>query len=83
MAGGRLEILKSMVEQNPRDSFVRYGLAMEYKNAGDLESAVREFQTLLAADPNYAAAYFHAGHGPVDRFYGVTWTGSAISPTTS
>lgn len=60
MAGGRLEILKSMVEQNPRDSFVRYGLAMEYKNAGDLESAVREFQTLLAADPNYAAAYFHA-----------------------
>ena len=61
MASGRLEILKSMVEQNPRDSFARYGLAMEFKNGGDLESAVREFQALLAADPNYAAGYFHAG----------------------
>ena len=61
MASGRLEILKSMVEQNPRDSFARYGLAMEYKNAGDLEAAVREFQALLAGDPNYAAGYFHAG----------------------
>lgn len=61
MASTRLEILKNMVAQKPGDSFLRYGLAMEYRNAGDLESATREFEGLIAADPDYAAAYFHAG----------------------
>ena len=61
MESARLEILKSMVEKNPRDSFARYGLAMEYRNAGDLEAAVREFHALLEADPDYAAGYFHCG----------------------
>ncbi len=61
MANARLEILKNMVAQNPGDSFARYGLAMEYRNSGDLEAAVREFQALMAADPDYAATYFHGG----------------------
>jgi len=50
-----------MVAQNPDDSFSRYGLAMEYRNGGDLESAVREFRSLMAANPDYVAAYFHGG----------------------
>ena len=50
-----------MVAQNPRDSFARYGLAMEYVNSGDLESAVAEFRALLEHNPNYAAGYFHGG----------------------
>ena len=61
MAGTRLEILKSMVAQKPEDSFARYGLAMEYRNAGDLEAAVREFRELIAINPDYAYAYFHGG----------------------
>jgi Flp pilus assembly protein TadD len=61
MAASRLEILKSMVEQNPSDTFARYGLAMEYANSGRLELAVEEYRNLLAANPNYAAAYFHGG----------------------
>jgi tetratricopeptide (TPR) repeat protein len=61
MTGTRLEILKGMVEQNPADSFARYGLAMEYRNSGDLAAAVAEFRTLLAAHPDYSAAYFHGG----------------------
>jgi len=61
MARTRLETLKSMVAQNPADSFLRYGLAMEYRNAGDLESAVREFRSLIAANPDYAAAHYHGG----------------------
>ena len=43
MASTRLDILKGMVAQSPTDSFLRYGLAMEYKNANDLEAAVAEF----------------------------------------
>jgi tetratricopeptide (TPR) repeat protein len=57
----RLEILKNMVAQNPSDSFSRYGLAMEYRNAGDLETAMSEFRSLMAANPDYVAAYFHGG----------------------
>jgi Tfp pilus assembly protein PilF len=61
MASTRLEILKSMVAQNPNDSFSRYGLAMEYRNGGDLAAAVGEFRALLAAHPDYSAAYYHGG----------------------
>jgi tetratricopeptide (TPR) repeat protein len=61
MPSTRLDALKGMVAQNPGDSFLRYGLAMEYRNSGDLEGAVREFQALIAANPDYPAAYFHGG----------------------
>ena len=61
MENTRLETLKSMVAQNPQDSFARYGLAMEYRNAGDLEGAIREFRALLEVNPNYGYAYFHGG----------------------
>lgn len=50
-----------MVEQNPGDGFSRYGLAMEYVNGGDLETAVEQFAALLTHSPHYAAAYFHGG----------------------
>jgi tetratricopeptide (TPR) repeat protein len=61
MASTRLEALKSMVAQNPGDSFLRYGLAMEYRNGGDLAAAMGEFRALREAHPDYAAAYFHGG----------------------
>ncbi len=61
MANTRLEVLKQMVAERPGDSFLRYGLAMEYRNRGDLAAALAEFNGLMAADPDYAAAYFHAG----------------------
>ena len=57
----RMDTLKSMLAQNPRDSFARYGLAMEYQNRGELETAVTEFRLLLEHNPDYAAAYFHGG----------------------
>ncbi len=61
MGTTRLEKRIEMVAQNPGPSFLRYGLAMEYKNAGDLESAMSAFRDLLASDPEYSAAYFHGG----------------------
>jgi tetratricopeptide (TPR) repeat protein len=57
----RVDVLKGMVAQNPNDSFARYGLAMEYKNAGDWDGAMGEFRALIAANPDYHAAYFHGG----------------------
>ena len=61
MASNRLEALQAMLAANPNDIFARYGLAMEYRNTGDLESAVREFRALIAAHPDYAATYLQAG----------------------
>jgi len=61
MATNRLDMLKQMVEQNPSNTFARYGLAMEYANSGDLEQAVKEFRALLEHDDSYSAAYYHGG----------------------
>ena len=61
MSNSRLDILKSLVEQDPANAFTRYGLAMEYVNSGQLETATSEFDALLEHNPNYAAGYFHGG----------------------
>jgi tetratricopeptide (TPR) repeat protein len=54
-------MLKEMVAKSPADAFLRYGLATEYANAGDLEQAVIEYGELLSANPDYAAGYYHGG----------------------
>jgi tetratricopeptide (TPR) repeat protein len=61
MPANRFEILSQLLEQNPSDSFARYGLAMEYMRSGNLEQAVAEFLTVLEHNPDYVAAYFHGG----------------------
>ena len=84
MATNRLEVLRSMVEQNPSDSFRRYGLAMEYANTGDLETAIVEFLKLLDHNPNYSAAYFHGAQtlekmGRVDEAKGLYRRGIEVT----
>ena len=61
MATNRLEILKQMVEQDPKNTFAQYGLAMEYAKAEEYGQAVAEFEKLVSVDEMYAAAYFHGG----------------------
>lgn len=68
----RVEILKQLLAENASNAFARYGLAMEYVKAGSLDQAVAEFENILAADPQYSAAYFHGGQtleklGKVDQ----------------
>jgi tetratricopeptide (TPR) repeat protein len=57
----RLDALRAMLAQDPANQFARYGLATELNNQGRGEEAVAEFKTLLEFNPNYAAAYYHAG----------------------
>ncbi len=57
----RLEALKTMVQQDPKNSLVRYGLAMEYGRAGQLEQAIAEYRALIEVNPEYCYAYFHGG----------------------
>jgi predicted Zn-dependent protease len=56
----RIALLNEVLLQNPADAFARYGLALEYSNAGDVDLALKEFGRLLAAHPDYTAGYFMA-----------------------
>ena len=58
----RAEILKKFIAAHPADPFPRYGLAQEYKNAGQLAEARAEFAVLMRDHPDYTAAYLHAGN---------------------
>jgi predicted Zn-dependent protease len=56
----RIAMLTDILAQSPNDAFARYGLAMEYSKAGDVDRSLAEFARLLAAHPDYAAGYFMA-----------------------
>ena len=58
MSAERLQQLKSILEQDPRNTFARYALGMEYSSAGQTDPALGEFRTLLEVDANYANAFF-------------------------
>jgi len=53
--------LEAVAGTEPRQHVARYGLAMEYVKAGELEAAVAEFKAVAEADPAYSAAYFQGG----------------------
>ena len=56
----RLQMLSEFLEQNPGDAFARYGLAMEYSKAGQIEQALEQFNKLLQLHPDYTNGYFMA-----------------------
>jgi predicted Zn-dependent protease len=52
--------LKEILALDLKNSFARYGLAMELAKGGETEAALGEFGTLLQNDPEYTAGYFMA-----------------------
>lgn len=52
--------LKEILALDPKNSFARYGIAVELASRGETASAVAEFDALLANDPDYTAGYFMA-----------------------
>ncbi len=52
--------LREILALDPRNSFPRYGFAMELASRGDTGAALAEFDTLLANDPGYTQGYFMA-----------------------
>jgi tetratricopeptide (TPR) repeat protein len=51
--------LQRLLEKDPNDAFLLYGLAQEYAKAGDTAKAVEFYDKCLVADPGYCYAYFH------------------------
>jgi predicted Zn-dependent protease len=54
----KIEGLKEILVLDPKNSFARYGIAMELASRGETDAALAEFDTLLANDPEYTAGYF-------------------------
>jgi len=54
----RIEILKGFLAHEPKDSFSRYALALEYVKAGQSDDARRQFELVRDNDPDYVATYF-------------------------
>jgi tetratricopeptide (TPR) repeat protein len=57
----RLAKLERLLERDPSDAFVLYGIALEHKKAGDAQRAIAFLDRTLAADPGYCYAYFQKG----------------------
>jgi predicted Zn-dependent protease len=62
MPPSRIELLRGFIAQRPDDPFPRYALALEHKNAGQLDAAWETFQMLIAGHPDYVPGYLHAGN---------------------
>ncbi|HVO78523.1 MAG TPA: hypothetical protein VMT39_00755 [Candidatus Bathyarchaeia archaeon] len=56
----RVSALQELLKGNPNDAFARYALGLEYSGSGDSQAALREFNLLLAAHPDYTNGYFMA-----------------------
>lgn len=57
----RLAMLEKMTATGNADAFGWYGLAMEYRNEGRHDDALRTFETLRERFPDYLAQYLMAG----------------------
>lgn len=53
----RLESLLKLLEKEPEDSFLFYGVALEYMSANNFEEAEKYFKSLLTKDSKYVPAY--------------------------
>jgi predicted Zn-dependent protease len=56
----KIATLTEILEQDPQNAFARYGLAMEFAGRGETDTALAEFDRLLADHPDYTAGYFMA-----------------------
>jgi predicted Zn-dependent protease len=56
----KISRLKEILALDPKNSFARYGIAMELVSQGDTVAALAEFDILLKNDPDYTPGYFMA-----------------------
>ena len=56
-----MQQLRWLLEKTPRDPFLVYGVAMEFKKVGDASRAIEHFDRTIEIDPGYAYAYYQKG----------------------
>ncbi len=67
MTTSRIDKIQAMLQDDPKDSFLRYTLAMEYRKLDESEKSL-ELLTDLAnhEEPKYVAAFFMAAQQLVE-----------------
>ena len=53
----RLQSLFELYKKDPNDSFVAYGIALEYISTENYDEAERYLSEIIAKDPDYLPAY--------------------------
>jgi tetratricopeptide (TPR) repeat protein len=57
----RSEQLEKLLQREPNDPFLLYGLALEHKKSNDLPRAIELLQCVIQVDPGYCYAYYQLG----------------------
>jgi Tfp pilus assembly protein PilF len=55
----RVEKIKEMLVENPKDSFLCHALALEYIKLGNDGDARKLFESVLENEPGYIGSYYH------------------------
>ena len=58
----RIEEIMQMIQNDSRDPFLWYILALEYQKAGEKNKTGETFRRLLSQFPDYLPTYYHAAH---------------------
>ena len=58
----RSEKLRQLLEKEPDDAFLNYGLAMELVKEERIDEALERFDRVIQLDPCDTAAHFHKGN---------------------
>ena len=59
MSQDRIEALKQLLEQEPHDTMLLFGLGNEYFSLGQYAEAIPYFEEAARVDPEYAAVYVY------------------------
>jgi tetratricopeptide (TPR) repeat protein len=57
----RLEQLQKLLEREPNDTFLLYGIALEHKKANEPDKALEYLARVTQLDPGYCYAYHQRG----------------------
>ena len=57
----RKELLNEMLQEQPKDAFLNYALALELAKEGKVEEAIKHTSALLMEQPDYLGAYHQLG----------------------
>lgn len=57
----RLAELEKLLQEDPHDPFVQYGIALEIAARGDVPEAIARIEKLLSEKPDYLGAYYQLG----------------------
>lgn len=55
----RIDKIKAMLIDSPKDNFLRHALALEYIRLGNDVDARKLFEEILEREPGYVGSYYH------------------------